>query len=359
MQDVIVFGKGRYYRSKMNAISEKYNVIAFLDNTVKPGSIFTGEDGIPVYNPEVVKKIKEIPILTMSAKYFEMWEQLISLGIEDKRILFGISLEPYYDEIEKKFGEQRVEVYSENKKLVLKIGSKNKYCFENEGEYKRIIREIQQELDLSIRMFSDMPLRPLSRRCGVERGTPIDRYYIEKFIASNQKCIRGITMEVADNYYTKKFGLNVEKSLTMHVEGWGKDVIQINLETGKGVLDNSIECFICTQTIQMIYDIKAAVYNIYRMLKPGGIALITIAGIAGLSLYDYYNWGEYWRGTPKAIKKLFEEIFEEDNIKIVSYGNVKTTIAFLYGMCIEDLRENDFLYDDEQFPLLLGCVVRK
>ncbi len=54
-----------------------------------------------------------------------------------------------------------------------------------------------------------------------------------------------------------------------------------------------------------------------------------------------------------------EETFDRNKIEIFGYGNIKTTIAFLYGLCVEDLGENDFTYDDEQFPMLIGCVVRK
>lgn len=361
MQDIIVFGRGRYYKSKMYEVKKKYNIVAFIDNIVKPGKELTNEDGISVYNPENLKELPEAPIITMSAKFFEMWCQLKKLGIKDERILFGITLHPYYDEIELLFSEQDIEVCSLESELVLKSKKEILYRFSSEEEYKDIIRKLQRQRDANIRMIADMPVRPISRRCGYERGTPIDRYYIEKFLDLNQKYIQNKVMEVADDQYTLKYKKNIKEAFIMHVEGWGKNVVQINLETGNGVPEftNSIDCFICTQTIQMIYDMKTAIKNIYQMLKQDGTALITIAGIAGISLYDYYNWGEYWRVTPKALRMIMEETFDKDKIEIFGYGNIKTTIAFLYGLCVEDLSEEDFSYDDEQFPMLIGCVVRK
>jgi len=361
MQDVIVFGHGRYYRSKIVELKQHYHIIAFLDNMVKPGNILKDENGIDIYNPEDVIKLPIVPIITMSAKFYEMWQQLMKLGIEDERVLFGTRLAPCYDEVEKLFEEQDIKLYSQNTRLVLESKEGVSYQFSSEEEYKGIIRKLQKKRDRNIAMIAEMPLKPVSRRCGYERGTPIDRYYIEKFIDINQENIHDRVMEVADNQYTQKFDKHVRESLVMHVEGWGKNVVQINLETGMGVCEyaDSIDCFICTQTIQMIYDMKSAICNIYQLLKSGGTALITIAGIAALSLYDYFNWGEYWRVTPKSMRKILEGVFDKDKIEIFGYGNVKTTIAFLYGVCVEDLREADFAYDDEQFPMLIGCVVHK
>lgn len=361
MQNIIVFGHGRYYESKIEEIRKSYHVIAFIDNIVKPGTKLKDDEEIDIWNPEDIMKLPEVPIIIMSAKFYEMWSQLVKIGVKEERILFGVGMKPYYDEIEKMFDEQGIIAYSKNSRLVLENKEGNLYQFSSEEEYKKFIRELQRKRDFIIEMICKMPLNPVSRRCGYERGTPIDRCYINKFIELEQEKIQGKVLEVADNRYTKMFGRNIGESLIMHVEGWGKDVVQINLETGKGVAKqaNSIDCFICTQTMQMIYNLNAVVHNIYQILKPGGTALITIAGIAALSLYDYNNWGEYWRVTPKALRLVMEEAFDKDRIKIISYGNAKTTIAFLYGVCVEDLNKEDFLYDDEQFPMLIGCAVQK
>lgn len=361
MQDIIIFGHGRYYKSKVEEINRKYRVIAFLDNIVKEGGFFTDENGINIYNPSKVMELPMVPIIIMSVKFYEMWQELISIGVKAERIMFGFALRPYYDEIEILFYEQGVKLYSDNSRLMLKNKEGMTYHLSSEAEYKKIVRVLQRQRDTTIEKIALMPTRPISRRCGYERGMPIDRYYIEKFINANKSYIHGTVMEVADNQYTKKFINGVKKSLVMHVNGWGKNVVQVNLETGDGVQEyiNSIDCFICTQTVQMIYDMKAAVQSIYQMLKPGGVALITIAGIAGLSLYDYYNWGEYWRVTPKALQMIMEDVFSRDKIKVINYGNVKTTIAFLYGLCVEDLNQKDFIYDDEQFSMLICCCVQK
>ena len=47
---------------------------------------------------------------------------------------------------------------------------------------------------------------PLSTQFGFDRGGPIDRYYIEKFLSLNAHSIRGRALEVGDNEYTTRYG---------------------------------------------------------------------------------------------------------------------------------------------------------
>jgi hypothetical protein len=47
---------------------------------------------------------------------------------------------------------------------------------------------------------------PLSQEFGFDRGLPIDRYYIENFLAHHAEDIRGHVLEVRDATYTQRFG---------------------------------------------------------------------------------------------------------------------------------------------------------
>ena len=52
---------------------------------------------------------------------------------------------------------------------------------------------------------------------GLGRGTPIDRYYIDRFLDSRADAIRGRVVEVGDRRYTERFGSGVTKSDVLHV----------------------------------------------------------------------------------------------------------------------------------------------
>src|SRR5215210_7162112 len=46
---------------------------------------------------------------------------------------------------------------------------------------------------------------PLSRYFGFDRGLPIDRYYIENFLARQAEDIHGRVLEIGDNSYTQRY----------------------------------------------------------------------------------------------------------------------------------------------------------
>lgn len=87
--------------------------------------------------------------------------------------------------------------------------------------------------------------------------------------------------------------------------------------------------------------------------------MITVPLISQISLYDYKNWGCYWRFTDQSLRKLLSECFLDNRVEISTYGNMKASIAFLYGICQEEMKQSDLEYHDEQFPLIIGAVCRK
>src|SRR5882724_5238044 len=47
--------------------------------------------------------------------------------------------------------------------------------------------------------------RPISHYAGRDRGNPIDRFYIESFLAAHAADIRGHCREIKDDLYTRRF----------------------------------------------------------------------------------------------------------------------------------------------------------
>lgn len=78
-----------------------------------------------------------------------------------------------------------------------------------------------------------------------------------------------------------------------------------------------------------------------------------------ISLYDYHNWGEYWRFTDLSMRRLFAEVFDEEQITVRSWGSMKTAVAYQYGLCAEDMQEKDFEYQDGQYPVIVTIIAVK
>lgn len=201
---------------------------------------------------------------------------------------------------------------------------------------------------------------PVSRKFGFDRGTPIDRYYIEKFLSENKKYIRGDVLEVADSYYTDKFGgRKVNKSIVFSYEpAKGVDVVG-DLTTGKGVLSSMADCVILTQTLPFVFDVQSAVGNSLKLLRSGGVLLLTVPGITQISRYDMDRWGHYWTFTDLSTRRLFEKFVPKRNISVTTYGNVKSACSFLYGLSSEEMQKRDLDYKDNDYQVVIAAVIKK
>lgn len=202
---------------------------------------------------------------------------------------------------------------------------------------------------------------PISSVFGLDRGTPVDRYYIEQFLQKNAHLIKGRVLEIADSFYSKRFGGDrVEVLEVLHAQPDNKNATIIGDLTDCSTLpENSIDCFVCTQTLNFIFDVWKAIEGAHYLLKPGGVMLATAAGISQISRYDMERWGDYWRFTIASVQKLFEPVFT-GGLEISSYGNVLAATAFLQGIAVEDL-PNPALLDecDPDYQMLISVVARK
>lgn len=121
-----------------------------------------------------------------------------------------------------------------------------------------------------------------------------------------------------------------------------------------------IDCFICTQTFNFIYDVKQALRGAYYLLKKDGVMLATVSGISQISRYDMDRWGDYWRFSDLSIKMLVKEVFGEENIEIYTYGNLVSAMALLQGISQEDLPKSQLLdQSDEDYQVIIGIIAKK
>jgi SAM-dependent methyltransferase len=202
---------------------------------------------------------------------------------------------------------------------------------------------------------------PVSRVFGLDRGTPINRYYIEQFLADHAELIRGRVLEVGGSEYSRRFGgARVESAGVLHVTADNPAATIVGDLSDPATLPAEVaDCFICTQTFDCIFDLPQAVQGAHRLLRPGGVLLATMSGIGQISRYDMDRWGEYWRFTTAAAARLFEPVFS-GGVEVGSSGNVLAAIAFLQGIAVEELPDPALLdAHDADYQLIVTVVARK
>ena len=194
---------------------------------------------------------------------------------------------------------------------------------------------------------------PLSPHWGVDRGTPVDRYYIEGFLNAHRSDIRGRVLEVKDSSYTRQFGQDVAVADVLDADARNPlATVVADLAAADGVPSNSYDCFILTQTLQFIYDTRAALQHCWRVLRPGGVLLVTVPVVSRvLPEVDFLR--DYWRFTGPSCSALFGERFGPTRVTVRPRGNVLSSIAFLTGMAYEELSTRELEADDPDFPLIV------
>lgn len=201
--------------------------------------------------------------------------------------------------------------------------------------------------------------QPVSRTFGLDRGSPIDRYYIENFLGRESDAVRGKVLEIGGSTYTRHFGgARVTRSDVLHAKPGNPQATIIGDLAREGDLpEASFDCVILTQTLQFIYDYRTALANIRRSLAPGGVLLTTFPGLSQISRYDMDQWGDFWRFTSLAAERLFNDIFADDRVEVFRYGNATAATAFLNGLATQDLPAGMLDSVDPDYEMVIAVKV--
>lgn len=201
---------------------------------------------------------------------------------------------------------------------------------------------------------------PVSRDWGYDRGVPVDRRYIDDFLASHSSDVRGAVLEIQEDDFTCRFGgpravrhdvLDIDASNP-------RATILADLRCAPGIEAERFDCIILTQTLHVIDDMPAVLSECYRILKPGGVLLATLPAASRVCL-EYGPEGDLWRTTPAGARHLFETALGPSQVSTQVFGNVLTNTAFLHGLGADELTDTEYAATDPYFPALTGVRARK
>jgi len=203
--------------------------------------------------------------------------------------------------------------------------------------------------------------KPISQVWPNYRGQPIDRYYIEQFLSGHAADINGHLLELGDATYTRLFGgERVTEVDVLHGRpGNPTATIVADLAKAGQIPSDRFDCIILTQTLLFIYELQAAVQTLHRILKPGGVLLVTLPGITQIIRNDMEEYGQYWSFTEQSAQRLFADHFGSSNVDTRTYGNVQSAAGFLYGMATQELSKEELDHHDPDYQLIIGVRVCK
>ena len=201
---------------------------------------------------------------------------------------------------------------------------------------------------------------PISLDWGWDRGLPIDRYYVERFLSARAEDIRGRVLEIGHDTYTRAFGR--EAVTSSDVLDVGPDnrsaTIIADLTSGEGIAANSFDCIILPQTLQYIYDVRSALRTLHRILAHDGVLLATFPGISRIR-HDDPAGSWFWLFTTASAQRLFEDSFGARHVTVQAFGNLLTAVSFLDGFAAQELTSDELNYSDSNYEVVVAVRALK
>jgi SAM-dependent methyltransferase len=198
---------------------------------------------------------------------------------------------------------------------------------------------------------------PFSDQFGFDRGTPIDRFYLERFLDQERAAIRGQVLEIQVSGYAKTFGRDLSRIDTLDISPQFSPTYHCDLaDAGSVVPSDAYDCFLLPNTLQHLARIEEALVQALRIVKPGGVILASAAGLLRLTEADE----DFWRLSAAGWRQMAARAWPGCAIDVRAHGNCLAAVAGLYGLAVEELTRDELEFEDERFPVLttIKCVKR-
>ena len=198
-------------------------------------------------------------------------------------------------------------------------------------------------------------VEPFSASFGFDRGTPVDRFYLHRFLDANRRVITGRVLEVQLPSYTKTYGHAVETSHTVDIDPAFHATYTCDLADAREIPSDSYDCFLAPQTLQHVGDLGGVLRTMLRVVKPGGSVLASAAGLLPL----IPDGDDNWRLSPAGWRKMLAREWPGADVTVEGHGNCLTAIAAMHGLALEELTGEELLAHDPRYPVLVTIRCRK
>jgi len=213
-------------------------------------------------------------------------------------------------------------------------------------------RRLRRRLRRPVRFGTLRRTSPISDHWGRDRGTPIDRWYIDRFLGANQADVRGRALEVRDAGYLTRFGGAVSSIDILDVDPANPQATIVADLSAPGALpDARFDVIVLTQVLQYVADVPVAIATLHAALAPGGTLLLTVPGISRIGRSDLEV--DLWRFTPAGMARLLHATFDPADVEVAGHGNVLAATAFVAGVAAEELQERELEVHDPAFPVVV------
>jgi SAM-dependent methyltransferase len=195
---------------------------------------------------------------------------------------------------------------------------------------------------------------PICQAFGLTRGTPVDRYYLSKFIEEIRHQVVGNILEVGGTPKDKdfyQFSSGTSYKILNLESGTGVDIVG-DVHNVSTIEPESLDSVIIFNVLEHCYAPWIAVENIHRWLKVGGKCFAMVPS----AIRVHATPVDYWRPLPDAFAWLFRNFSVQ---QLYVYGNPITVIASYHGIAVEELTTEELDAFHPDYPVATCIVAQK
>jgi SAM-dependent methyltransferase len=197
---------------------------------------------------------------------------------------------------------------------------------------------------------------PFSRQFGFDRGTPVDRHYLHRFLEAERPRITGDVLEIQGDGHTRRFGQALRATHTVDINPEFAATYTCDLALADGIIPSDrYDAFLLPNTLCVLRDIEGCLRQALRVVRPGGVVLATTSTFVPLNP----GTPDYWRLTPDGWQELAARVWAGHAVTIEGHGNCLASVAAMLGLAAEELTEPELDLHDPLYPVLVTLKVVK
>ncbi|WP_083733561.1 class I SAM-dependent methyltransferase [Actinomadura sp. CNU-125] len=194
-------------------------------------------------------------------------------------------------------------------------------------------------------------LTPICPAFGKSRGTPIDRHYLDQFIAEVRSQVSGEVVEIGG-----RDGNRDAYGFTKAARYRGMDIaadpevsLLCDATDPASLPPECLDAVVAFNVLEHTARPWEVVANMWRWLRPGGTAYCMVPNAQ--RVHEAPN--DYWRPLPAALTAMFHDWSER---RVRQYGNPLTVIASYMGVPAEELDAAELDAYHPEYPVA-SCII--
>lgn len=197
---------------------------------------------------------------------------------------------------------------------------------------------------------------PFSTNFGFDRGTPVDRYYLHRFLETHRAAITGDVLEIQSPGYTERYGHGVRRAHTVDIDPRFGPTHLVDLARSRGVIpDAAYDCVLLPNTLSVLREVESCLAHALRIVRPGGVILASASVFVPL----VPDAPDYWRMSKAGWTEILGRAWPDAEIGIEAHGNCLAATAAMLGLAAEELSEDELNVIDPRYPVLITISGRR